>query len=486
MISRSRRPTIQTTINASRFTHLNLVPYPNILFVMTDQQRADALGHIDDWVATPNLDRIAEEGVSFQNCVTTTPICIPARVTLATGLYCHNTHVWQNLNYTLPESANTWMRVLRDMGYRTSMFGKTHLHPHRGDLRDREHLLHSWGIDDVDEIGGPRASAAVMSNMTERWENLGLLQAYRDDYAERFRVKPHMVRPSVLPLEEYADVYVGQQAKRYLEQYEYDQPWCCWVTFGGPHEPWDAPEPYASQYDPSDMPDPLPRFSGSADRPKGWLDLYMERSTPKFDPGDEAVMRANYAGNVSLIDQQIGDILDVIESRRELDNTVIGFTSDHGEMNGDHRLIYKMNFLDGSVRVPLIFRSPKTANNGGGVFNDSVVENSDLGATLVELAGGELEYQQFSRSLVSGFDGSPIEGRDTGLSEFRGEFMLATDSWKIAVNRVGEPYLLFDKANDPNEAENLANHPNYSDIERSLLAELIQRISSSQLKAPWC
>ena len=355
---------------------------PNVLFLMTDQQRADAMSCSSDgsWVKTPNLDRIAAEGVRFTNCTTTTPICIPARVTLATGLYPHNTHVWSNLNYALPETAQTWMRVLRDMGYRTSIFGKTHLHPHRGDLRDREYLLHAWGLDDVDEIGGPRASAAVMSHMTARWEEKGLLEAYRADFAERFANKPHVARPSVLPLEEYADVYVGQKAKQYLSTYDHNQPWFCWVTFGGPHEPWDAPEPYASMYDPAAMPEPQPRptEADSDKRPQGWLDTYMERRTPKFDDGDQAAMRANYAGNVSLIDDQIGEILATIEQRGELDNTIIAFTSDHGEMNGDWDLIYKMNFLDSSARVPLLFRSPKTVNEGGKVI-DAPVENIDLG-----------------------------------------------------------------------------------------------------------
>ena len=141
----------------------------------------------------------------------------------------------------------------------------------------------------------------------------GLLEAYREDYRERFANKPHVARPSVLPLEMYADVYVGQQAKTYLENFDHDQPWFCWVSFGGPHEPWDAPEPYASMYDPESMPKPVSRPSNHADRPQGWLDFYMERSTPKFDPGNEAAMRANYAGNVTLIDDQMGEIIQAIE-----------------------------------------------------------------------------------------------------------------------------------------------------------------------------
>ena len=295
------------------------------------------------------------------------------------------------------------MLELQRMGYRTSLLGKTHLHPHQGDLREREHLLHAWGIDDVNEIVGPRVSANVMSHMTALWEKAGLLDAYREDFRERFSNKPHTVRPSKLPLELYADVYVGQQAKDYLASFEHNQPWFCWVSFGGPHEPWDAPEPYASTYDPDRMPRPIPRPSNHSDRPKGWLEEYIERASPTFDPGDEAAMRANYAGNVTRIDDQIGEILRTIESRDELDNTIIAFTSDHGEMNGDWGLIYKMNFRDGAARVPLIFRTPATARNGEPTIVDSPVENCDLEPTLIDLAGGEIEYRQFGHTLTPTF-----------------------------------------------------------------------------------
>ena len=125
--------------------------HPNILFIMTDQQRWDAMSCAGDWVNTPNLDRIAAEGVRFSYCITTTPICIPARVTLATGHYPHNNNVWDNIRYAMPEDVRTWMRAIRDLGYRTSMFGKTHLHPHTGDLREREYLINAYGLDDVDE-----------------------------------------------------------------------------------------------------------------------------------------------------------------------------------------------------------------------------------------------------------------------------------------------------------------------------------------------
>ena len=152
---------------------------------MTDQQRWDAMGCSGGWVKTPNLDRIASEGIRFSNCVTNSPVCIPARVSLATGLYPHNTGIWNNIQYDMPENTPTWMQAIRNAGYQTSLFGKTHLHHHTGDLREREYLLHSYGLDEVNEIGGPRASARVMSYLTERWDQQGLWKKYRADYEEQ-------------------------------------------------------------------------------------------------------------------------------------------------------------------------------------------------------------------------------------------------------------------------------------------------------------
>ena len=232
---------------------------PNILLLMTDQQRADALGCVTPWMETPHLDRIAAEGVRFSRCVTNSPVCIPTRRSMATGLYPHNTGIWRNQTTTLDPEAPNWMRTVRDAGYRTSVFGKTHLNHAGPDLRERAHLLVAQGIDDVYETVGPRQSATTLSHMTAEWESLGIWDAYKRDFAERFATKPHLVRPSPLGFEHYYDTHVGQKAKAYLEAYDRDQPWFCWVTFGGPHEPWDTPEPWCSHYDAARMP---PALSG--------------------------------------------------------------------------------------------------------------------------------------------------------------------------------------------------------------------------------
>ena len=460
---------------------------PNILLLMTDQQRWDAMSCSGDWVQTPHLDRIASEGIRFTNCVTTSPVCIPTRLSLATGLYPHNTHVWNNMNHQMPAETPTWMQAVRDAGYRTSLFGKTHLHPHSGDLREREGLMNAYGLDDVNEIGGPRASAKVLSHMTAMWEEKGIWEGYRADYRERFSTKPHLVRSSTLGLEDYADVYVGQQAKQYLQNYEREEPWCCWVSFGGPHEPWDTPEPYASMYDPADMPPAIPRPFAET-RPTGHLDRLMQRVNPTFEPGEIGRLRANYAGNVTLIDDQIGEILDTIEARGELENTIIVHTSDHGEMNGDYGLIYKSNFLNGAVRIPLLVRTPDTLRlqtPPTGTICESPVEWLDIGPTLVELVGGQLEHRQFGKSLCPVLTQPEATHRDFAISEIEGEIMLLSKEWKAALNADGEVYLLFNVQNDPNEIQNLAGRPEVADIETALRLQILERLMQTQLGKPF-
>ncbi len=456
---------------------------PNILLIITDQQRWDTLGCVTDWMHTPHMDRIAREGVRFTNCVTNSPVCIPTRRSLASGLYPHNTGVWDNVATEL--TTPSWMAAVRDAGYRTSLFGKTHLNSDGGgDVRQLEHLLQAQGIDDVYETLGPRACAKTLSHMTAEWEALGLWEVYKTDFAERFGDKPWVARPSPLGLEHYYDTHVGRKAREYLEHYERREPWFCWVSFGGPHEPWDAPEPYASAYDPEAMPAPLKTDLTGGHRPRGLLDDRLD-TRPALTSADIAAMRANYAGNVELIDAMIGEILAAVEARGEIDNTVIALTSDHGEMNGDVGLLYKSNFLESAVRVPFILRTPASATRATtghrGPTCDSPIEWFDLGPTLVDLAGGRIDYPQFAQSLTTCVEAPETRVREESLSEFAGEIMLRNEQWKLAVNRNGESYLLFDLENDPLESRNLAGLKDYRPVETELRLHLLERLVAAQL-----
>jgi len=453
------------------------VSQPNLLLIMTDQQRADALGCVTDWMQTPNMDRIASEGVRFSQCITNSPVCIPTRRTMATGHYCHNTGIWYNGNTSLDPNAPTWMRAIRDAGYRTSLFGKTHLNAaENGDLRNVEHKLRAQGIDDIDETVGPRACARTLSNMTAEWDRQGHWEAYKADYKERFSNVPHVVRPAALPLNLYYDTYVGQRSREYLESYDLDQPWFCWVSFGGPHEPWDTPEPFASRYSDADMPDPLGFETAASGSATGKLNELID-DRPDLTPDQIRAMRANYAGNVTLIDEQIGGLFKTIEERGEWDNTVVVLVSDHGEMNGDYGLIYKSNFMNSAARVPMLWRGPGI---DGGRVCDSPVEWFDVGPTLADFAGAELDFKQFAKALQPCLADTDAKVRDGALCELSYEAMITDDKWKMAVNREGEPYLLFDLESDPQESRNLAGHSDYGDVETELKLRMFDRILTAQ------
>jgi arylsulfatase len=447
---------------------------PNILFIMCDQLRADALGCTGNWVKTPNIDRIARDGVRFSNCVTNSPVCLPARISLAVGRYPHDTGVWDNCPYELPERTPNWMAAIRAGGYRTSLFGKSALHRRGPDIRKFEYVLNSYGLDDVDEIRGPRANAETICHMTARWESLGLFEAYKKDIQERKGKNKTLVRPSPLPLSEYYDVYVGQQAKNYLRDYKRNEPWFCWVSFGGPHEPWDTPEPYASMYRADEMPPPLKRPPLRRKGPTGELDERFAEKQDKIDNARE--LRASYAGKVTLIDDQIGEVLREIEKRGELERTVILFTSDHGEMNGDYDLIHKSNFLNPAVRIPMIVSTPemKKSSDPGRILNQPV-ELFDAGPTLVELAGAKLDYQQFARSFTKALQEQNEEHRDFALTEFKEEVMYLDREWKLMLNRDGEPYRLFNLKNDPGEMEDLIDRPEHKSVITDLKKRLLDR-----------
>lgn len=465
------------------------MPAPNLLFVLTDQQRGDALGAVSPWMKTPALDRVAREGVVFRRCLTQSPGCIPARVSLMTGLYPHNTSVWHGRSFTLPPTARTWVRALRDAGFRTSLIGKSHLHPQDGDIRDALPLVREWGFDDVVEIAGPRASARGRSDLVDEWERHGLLEPFRRDLEERSGPSRDLVRPSPLGLEHHYDAFVGRTAAATIRDYEPGRPWFCWVGFGGPHEPWDAPEPYASLYDPAALPEPLPAITSLAsERPRGvLLDERIAvdaRRVGELDPGRLAAIRANYAGKVSLIDHWLGRLLDVVEERGELERTVVVFASDHGEMNGDHGLFHKSCFLEPAVTVPLVVRVPQAL---GGRQGDvaAPVELIDLGPTFAEAAGTSLEHTQWGRSLWPVLRGEAESVRDVAISEQRGEVLVVDERWKVALNQAGEAYLCTDLEDDPGELVNLAGTDAARDVEARLRLRALTVLLGTQLFDEW-
>lgn len=455
---------------------------PNILFIMADQFRADALHCNGGAGETPNLDALAAEGVLFTRCCTAAPLCVPARISLFTGKYPHTTTAWDNAAYVLDPAADLWSKEIRRQGYDTAVVGKLHLHADRGDMIAQAPLVNGYGFDFVNEISGPHAQCKTRTHMGEEWKRLGYFDAYCADMAARGKV-PH-AKPSPLPLEEYYDTYVGRHGKEWLENCKGGKPWFCHVSFGGPHEPWDAPEPYAGMYDPAAMPAPLPDVrEHAAERPRGEYDRLYAKPDLHCSPGQARAIRANYAGSVTLIDRWIGEIIHTIKARGEWENTMVLFTSDHGELNGDHGFVNKRNFFRGAVNIPLIIRTPETARRGGRV-SDALVNLLDVGPTLAEYAGGTLDYTQFGRSLCALVRGETEQHRQQLLSEYGGECMLADREWKAVFNKDGELYLLFHLTEDPDEVENLAADPAYRETGREMEHRLFQEIARNQCYQP--
>ncbi len=451
--------------------------HPNLLFIMADQFRGDWMSCVGGPAKTPNLDLIAGEGVVFTCCSTCAPLCVPARVGLFSGKYAHTTGAWDNRRFVLSDRANIWSKQFRGLGYATSMFGKTHLHGGSGDFLAREPMLEAYGFDVYNEITGPHACVNSRTYMTERWKELGLFDAFAEDLGSRG--KTPFAKPSPLPLSEYYDVYVGDRAAEYLQGLGTEKPWFCHVSFGGPHEPWDTPEPYASLYKKEDMPAPRPPMKdANPDRPRGETDFRMNLPKIHCTPEQAAEIRADYSGACTLIDEQIGRLFEIIKERGEWNDTVVVFTSDHGEMNGDQGFVNKRTFLDGALNVPLIIRTPETAKKGGSVCGD-LVSLIDVGPTVVELCGGKIDYPQCGVSLCETLEGGAAAPREYVLSELSGEIMYMDADWKAAINRSGEIYLLFDRKNDPEEQLNLAASEGARETENLIRAKLLRALAEN-------
>ncbi len=440
----------------------------NILCIMLDQLRYNVFGFQGYPIETPNIDWLSRQGMVFCNAYSNAPLCAPARLALMTGTYPHENGLWNNDPHTLSPDTPNYVQELKKLGYHTSCIGKVHLYPHNGsipDMRRAEPLLNSYGFDDVNEIPGPRVSTSILSHMTAGWQSKGLWKQLQDDYADRYEQGPATVRPHVLPLEEYPDIYVGRETCSYLETYHDSKPWFCFVGFGGPHEPWDAPDEYVERYRHTTFPDAIPRFTDSnPDRATGTFDQPLPYDRPTAEHIQE--VRRNYAANITLIDEQIGKIIDVVKARGEFEDTAIIFTSDHGEMNGDQDRFYKSNFLESSVHIPLIVRLP-----GKTVPKEShqLTELMDIGPMITRIGGGESVFCDAQDPLST-------VPRDHVLSELNHEYMIRTEEWKIVFNQDLEPYMLFNMVHDPDEQINLAGDQSFMAVEQDLRAMLMGRL----------
>ena len=449
---------------------------PNIILIMTDQHRADAIGAAGNTVInTPNLDRLAGEGVLFDRMYSTSPVCMPMRASFATGRYPHNTGVVGNSGQMLPQEI-TFMQQLAEAGYHNSLVGKTHFFGHASemDIMAHEHIQHEMGFADVHELTGKMASRRCDSYYTHHLRAKSLLETHRTDSRGRTDKPIWFCDPSPLPEEDHIDGYLGDQAARWVDEHEGTEPFFLMASFSGPHDPWDPPGRYATMYDPNDMPPFIEDdLSGKPENQKERAE--KQRTLSDMTDEDVAKTRAAYYGNTTLIDDGIGKLFDTLTRRGFMDDALIIYTSDHGELLGDHRMFQKSMFYESAARIPGIVRWP--GHIQGNRRTDALSECIDLSATILDAAGLTPPPKTFGRSLLPLLTAKKLRRhRDMVFSELATWKMVCTERWKYTYDPTeGGPQELYGLESDPQEQNNLikSNPGIGSDLRRALLDWLI-------------
>ncbi|MFW6132545.1 MAG: sulfatase [Planctomycetota bacterium] len=425
----------------------------NILFFLPDQQRPDWAGPAEGLdLRTPNLDRLRREGTAFDKAYTPSPLCAPARACLASGRAYGDCGVWNN-NQDYPLGLPTYYQALRDAGYRVAGVGKFDLHK---DLTkpldwhlDGSRLLDEWGFTEgIDNEGKIDGVSSYLQAGTAKGPYLHFLQqrGLADAYAEQLTQRPG-AHISVLPQDAYCDTWIADNGLRFLRGFPRGTPWHLVVNFAGPHSPFDVTAEMADSVRNRRVPPPTP----ASDLPEA------RESHEKI--------RRHYAAMIEHIDAQVGRFLETVEARGELDNTLVVYASDHGEMLGDHDRFGKSTWREASARIPLIVAGPGVRR---GVRTDALVLLHDLAATFVDAAGTAPMPEMEARSLRALLAGETNSHRDAVTSALcrpdHGCWDMVTDGRvKLVYDDAGRH--LYDLQTDPNELQEIAD-PDERTVER--------------------
>jgi choline-sulfatase len=384
---------------------------PNVLFVFTDQLRPDWFSWNPDVpVRTPTLERLADRGVRFDDAICPSPVCNPSRACLATGMEYDRCGVRANVE-DLPLDRPTLYERLRDeAGYHVMGCGKFDLQTKFPCGLSGDHEIDRYGFSagrftpalnsTVQRIEGD-LNDAPRDPYTAYLDQEGLLETHVEDYRRRDAAGQWTATfPTPLPQEAYYDDWITRAGIDLLEQAPADQPWFLEVNLQNPHHPWDVTEEMHGWYRDPDVDFPAPVDSD--------LDVSAE---------DHQEVRRNYAAMVEHLDQCLARFLEHLEERGELEDTLVVFTSDHGEMLGDHGQWQKLSPLHASIGVPLVVAGPGVADQDP---RSEPVTILDLHATFLEGAGidpGDVD----SRSMADAFAGgeTPREVVCSGLSSWR-------------------------------------------------------------------
>lgn len=496
----------------------------NVIFIITDAQRADHLGCAGNpYVKTPNINNLAREGVRFSNYYCTNPICMPNRATLLTGLY-PNVHGVRSNGMNLNENLPTITKVMQKRGWHTAAIGKIHhqfwLGPYKHRTKSAESLI-SWavdkgksdpvgknfplpyyGYDEVELVSGNGTVCAghytewleekapkIANEMKKRVQNYdNLFSLYCDP----------------IPGELYSTTYVQERTINFLNRYargDYgEKPFYLHCSFPDPHYPLFPPSKYQDMYRPEDIELPVNfhdtqnlynhQYLGPHLRNPPFKKAFLRESTE-----DEVrkITALTYAA-ISYVDYSVGKILTTLKNLGYSENTMVIFTSDHGDLMGDHGLLFKGPCpFNGVLKIPLIWKVPGLTNS---CVSSSLVSTIDLPKTILKIL--DLKERHYPPGM-QGFDVSQIlenpnqNVRDSILIENDEEVgplesrlrHLITEDYKLTIYEGSENFGdIYNRKNDPLELNNLWSNSNFRDIRFKLVNKLLQENLKAQTKNP--
>lgn len=480
---------------------------PNILFLMADQYRWDALGSVNPLVKTPSLDSLAARGVRFGRAAVNAPMCLPSRYSMMTGLYPSQVGVRHNAQMCPTDAdlpAPVLAQRLRDAGYQTAGFGKTHWYLGEELAPNIAVKTSTRGFEvraqrNTDEPGRVEPGAIQMGH--ERPEDYAALTAETRPYGSGETVDAYKGFTSSVPPERHTEAWLTDKALEFLDGgRDEGRPFFLYLSFDYPHAPFNVPPGYEALYDVGEMPDPpeVPagaNLSGHAGAQwERWGEWLRETSLQ-----ERRMSTLRYYALCSYVDDQFGRVLKKVEELGEAENTFVIFTSDHGEMLGERRRFSKYCLYEGSVRVPLILAGPGIPTGLRGTVDDRPAELVDVLPTLLSVAGeAPPEFPGESLLAEPARAGSFSEMHGTGYEETQQApaYMWRTRDWKLitylpgnaadAEKRVREAQgELYDLKNDPRELENVYDDPDNLSVRERLKGELLMHLASTWARHPW-
>ena len=510
---------------------------PNFLLFITDQHRADWLGCAGHPVVrTPNIDAIAAKGTRFEDFHVALPVCMPNRASLMTGRM-PSVHGLRHNGCLLSERANTFVDVLAAGGYATASFGKSHLQPFTDSppLRKEDHVERlvpeAWRSDTgkytkEEPASFDKPSDAPFETPYYGFQHVEMATSHGDQcggqYGQWFRETvpnwqelhdpanelahdytcPQAYRTPI-PEDKYPTAWVADKAISYLEERKAGgDPFFAFVSFPDPHHPFNPPGKYWDMYDPNDFDVDLPYDAHQNPTPP------MQHETKMWETGEEPAIpqfafrasdqhvreaKALTAGMITMIDDQIGRVIDALKASGEYDNTVIIFTSDHGDYLGDFNLMLKGAIpLPSITRVPMIWSDPATRK---GAQTETLASTIDISASILDRAGLAPYNGIQGSSFIEALDGTQVHrdevmiehndgGPRMGFTKAVRARTLRTKDWRMSIF-AGETWgELYDLNTDPRECNNLWDDPLAKDVRAELILRLVDHLTFQMDESP--